>query len=242
MNMADKKEEPKKKKPSRLARLYVKYPKLKLDPLRCPQPKPLTPAQKAMRDTLKPATDAAGKPCLREFTPDGKLKTGGVTVYSDIAPDDNSLDYSKEGLKCKRTFLVDGLTITGTNGCGTLYALKVSGAVPQRGDAHPYITNTLLGLPAGINFAADVVHIEPHTSTQAKVTVDYAILNGATQEPSKGNNANPALLTIASSAQTIQTNIALVTVEDDQNPTPIICTYPAPDGAGGYNIQDTAGH
>jgi hypothetical protein len=153
----------------RLDRLRAKYPKLTLDPLRFPQPKPLTPAQKAMRDSLKPAKDKAGKDCLREFAPDGKLKVGGLTVYSDTAPDDNSLTYSKEGWKCKRSFLVDGLTITGTNGCGTLYALAVSGSVPQRGDAHPYITNTILGLGTGLNFAADVINITPYSSTQAKV-------------------------------------------------------------------------
>ena len=139
-----------------------------------------------------------------------------TNVFPDIqvTEGDQTFDYSKEGPKCRRTFILDNCDMI--QPCSTLEQLIFNFAtdsptefdLPARGSPHPTIA-----FPAPWNttnsFCADVLSARAITSNQAKVTVDYQIMNGLTQEaPDDGSaDANLALLIVSSSVQTIQTSV-----------------------------------
>ena len=113
--------------------------------------------------------------------------------------------------------------------------------IPSRMTPHPTIqipsdwSNYYLnnGTFAADNcFCADVITIDAISSTQAEVTVEYAVLNAMTQEPSdaggNGGDLAPALLQMGSSVQTSK-------VAQDAFGQPIVVPYIA-DGAVDYQI------
>jgi hypothetical protein len=175
-----------------------------------------------------------------------KVKLGDgeftCTVYEETDAENNQLSYSKEGFKCRRCFIIGDLAITGT-GNGTIWDAMWLSGIPTRGTPHPYINSTTwaayfaspppAALPAGLEFAADVITVTPIDSQNMKVTVEYAMLNGATQEPTTENDTNPALLQVASSVQNIHTNI-------DYFGSKLVATY-GPD-VPLYDVYDSQGN
>lgn len=125
-----------------------------------------------------------------------------VIADTDVLSGGQTLDYAQEGYKVKRTFIVDGLTITpGTgDGSGTLWSATTATGIPARGTLHPYL-NGSSGRP---KLSADAIKTTMLSSTQAKVEVYYAVLNALTQEPSSAGDVAPALLSVACSLQTFQ--------------------------------------
>jgi hypothetical protein len=147
---------------------------------------------------------------------DGKFKTFSGTIHADTDPDNNQLTYSREGYKCRRCFVIEGVTIVptpGTDGSGTIWDALYKSGIPTRGTPHPYINSTTwntyfgVALPAGLEFAADVITLTPIDSQAFKAVIEYAMLSGATQEPTLANNSKPGKLIPASSIQQINTNI-----------------------------------
>ena len=143
-------------------------------------------------------------------------------TYPDIrvTEGDQTMSYSKEGWKARRTFILDNVSMSSPS--STLFDM-LQGAydepsamqLPYRGSPHPTIKPFSANNAYGIWFGADVVTARAKTSTQAEVWVDYAILNGMTQEPGPINNGPEdglggdnaiALLTAGSSVQTKQTS------------------------------------
>ena len=201
----------------------MKKRKVKLDPNRRPQPQPRS---------VKPL-----KPGERRKI---KFGDGSATVYEDTDPTENQLTYSKEGYKCHRCFVISQLPISpnqGVNGYGTLWDAMYQSGIPVRGEPHPYINASTweayfgTALPAGLEFAADVITVTPVDSQNFKATVEYAMLNGATHEPTAENNTSIALLQPASSVQQINTNI-------DWEGNKLVASY-NPDSAD-YDIYDSS--
>ena len=126
-----------------------------------------------------------------------------------------TLDYSQEGLKSHIQFLVTDVPVTGTDAAGTLMAGVVAAigvteaGNPARGTNHPYF-NGEDSLPL---LQADVIHAKARDAKTVEVDVDYAVLNGMTQEPSGAGDVAAALLTVASSLQSYE-----AIVDFDGNP------------------------
>ena len=172
-----------------------------------------------------------------------KFTVGGFTgiVHEDTDADSSKLTYSREGPKCTRCFVIEHIDIAptaGSAGYGTIWDAMFQSGIPVRGDDHPYINastwNSYFGvdLPPGLDYAADVITVTPVDSMNMRVTVEYAILNGATREPSSVNDAKPGLLHISSSVRNAQT-----TVDKDGNP--LIAPYNP--GSPAYDIFDRHG-
>ncbi len=135
------------------------------------------------------------------------------TTYPDIqvTEGDQTFEYSKEGPKCRRTFILDNCDMSIPT--STLWNVVFNVAqeypdemqLPMRGAPHPSIF-----FPNNWNttnaFCADVIQCKAITSTQARVTVDYQMMNGLTQEANADNDSALALLIISSSVQTIETS------------------------------------
>ena len=160
-----------------------------------------------------------------------------AAVVKTNAYKQNTLDYSQEGLKTRIRFLVTEDAATGPYGTGTLYsaigdAIGINpNGLPNRGETHPYF-NGEDGLPL---LQADVIHSEAVDETTLVVDVDYAVLNGVTQEPSDAGDTAAALLTVASSLQSYQ---AIV----DYDGNPINVQYLKSGGtAGGLTINLPSG-
>ena len=166
----------------------------------------------------------SGRPRVRPLRVGEKRKfrigTSYGTVWADTEADNNSLTYGREGMKCRRCFAVEGTDIfptPGTDGSGTVFNVMWYSGIPIRGTPHPYLNASTWAaffpseppapLPAGLEFAADTIAVTPIDSQNMKVTVEYAILNGATQEPSSTNDMKPALLHVSSSVRNVQTAV-----------------------------------
>ena len=197
--------------------------------IQAPQPTPRKTARQYAKCVCKDQP-----PHLHELDTAGKLKTGGVTIYSDTAPDDNKLHYCNEGLTCTRTFKIDGVSITGS-GAGTLWdASYGDSAVPWRGDLHPYITAVMLGLPSNMVFGVVDVEVTPLSSTQVQVVCDYGFISAINQEPTSANDSTTPVFSIASSVQNKQ-------VSTDYLGSPLLCSYPQDNrpgdvGSGAFDI------
>jgi len=124
---------------------------------------------------------------------DIKIKEGGQT-----------LRYSKEGWKARRVFLVQNAEqLPGSGkGYGTAYNAYLNADIPGRGDNHPYLDGT----DDTPQIMADEFEINAKDPANIEITVDYAHLNGLTQEVTADDpgTSNVALLTIASSLQSYQ--------------------------------------
>jgi hypothetical protein len=141
-------------------------------------------------------------------------------VYPDIqvTEGDATFTYSKEGPKALRTFVLTNLDTAANGGTtappsllwNTVFNVAVSnpGAfdLPKRGSPHPTI---VISAPWNTtnSFCADVIEAKAIDSINAKVTVSYQIMNGATQEPSASGDVALALLTTASSVQQQVTSV-----------------------------------
>ena len=120
-----------------------------------------------------------------------------------VIPDYRStskVGYSKEGLTAHRVFRVTGLA--DTTGYDVVPIALSQPGVPARGDEHPYyngeddVTEIMADVIEATNVDRDggIVDIE----------IDYKHLNAMTQEPSDDGDVAAALLTMASTLQTIQ--------------------------------------
>ena len=141
------------------------------------------------------------------------MPTSGLYPDIQIEEGEQTVNYSKEGVKARRTFKLNGAN--NNTPSSTLYdVLFILGQqnpspfdIPLRGSPHPTIT-----IPSDWNsknsFCADNFRIKAITSTQVMLEVDYSILNGMTQEPTTDKTSDNALalLTIASSVQTVETS------------------------------------
>ena len=140
-----------------------------------------------------------------------------TNTYGDIqvTEGDQQILYSKEGFKCKRMFICDGVDMSSPP--NTLYGLyQTNTDIPMRGDPHPSIIIPANGLDNA--FQADVFTITAFSSTQAKVIVEYAVLNAMTQEPSLENNNNQAFIIVSSSVHSQATAV-------DVNGFPLVIPY-----------------
>lgn len=130
-----------------------------------------------------------------------------ATVVADVKYKEGlqTITYSQEGWKAKRTFRVYDVEITpgSGNGYGSVYAAMQAAGIPQRGNDHPYLDGT--GEKPLIS--ADVISAKAVDPTTVDIEVDYALLNAMTQEPTWGATTSdtvPAFLTVASSLQSFQ--------------------------------------
>lgn len=132
-------------------------------------------------------------------------------IYPDIQIEvgDQTFDYTKEGPKCKRKFIINNIDMSDPSSTlQNLYASIASDTpgpmdLPSRGSQHPTITYTSPWDSTNA-FCADNINIKAITSTQAEVEVDYCIFNGEIQEP---DSDSLALLICSASVQTIQTSV-----------------------------------